>query len=217
MCTTDALFGCMSNQAILRSQMQHKCVEMSLQITTGLAAGVFALMFTKSADPSAFNHATKVCFVIVVDLYTILQLLILANYLFHTFLGIINWRGPHELSQELSKAFSEKLLQEQKPPTQSQKARAAILNVFQPLIIYSSTLIGFLACFVLALWLFWPIRSCLDWFFVIIPIFFLLALFILGGFHIKIEKLANCWSWVIMKREDKSLLHLVRNWVKHAP
>src|SRR5208283_5232889 len=87
-------YRCWSNLGSLRSQMQHKCVEMSLQITIGLTAGVFAVVVTllpKWGDNAVFNSATKGGLVIVVCLYTILQLLLLANYLFHTFLLMIHW------------------------------------------------------------------------------------------------------------------------------
>jgi hypothetical protein len=109
-CSADAVYGVWTNLAAFRSQMQHKCVEMSLQITTGLAVGVFALMVAKPADPSAFNSPTKHCLVIVVNLYTILQLLILANYLYHTFLGAIHWLTANEFSQKHDNAVVANLI-----------------------------------------------------------------------------------------------------------
>jgi hypothetical protein len=215
-CNPDTMYRFWSDQASFRSQMQHKCVELSLQITTGLVAGVFALMVTKSSDPSALNSATRVCFVIVVNLYTMLQLLILANYLFHTFLMMIHWLGPREFSQKYDKAIDAILVQKITPPSPSEKARAAFLSCFQPLIIYFSGFIGSATCLGLALWLLWPLYSVLDRFLVITPIFFLGGLYILGRFHTNIDRLAKCWAWVYIKEEDKSLLHLLRNWRRHA-
>jgi hypothetical protein len=187
MCSAEEAYRCGSNIGTLRSGMQHKCVEMSLQITTGLAAAVVALMLSKSADLSTVNPPTKVCLVIVVDLYTFLQLLLLANYLFHTFIVTISWLGPHELSRRLDEAIGHKLLQKQKCPTPFEKTSAAILNCFQPLIIYFSGFIGFLACLGFALWLLPPIWSWPCWFFVIIAMVLLCVLIILGLFHINME------------------------------
>ena len=137
-CSADATYNCASKVATLRSQMQHKCVEMSLHITTGLAAGVFALMFTAlstAADISTLKTPAKVCLVIVIDLYTVLQLLILGNYLFHTFLGTINWLVPHAFSKRYGKAIDERVLKDfdervlqklETPPTLSRKTDCGV-------------------------------------------------------------------------------------------
>jgi hypothetical protein len=226
--SAEAVYGVGSAVASSRTQMQHKCVEMSLTITTALAAGVFAMMFHERPQNAApvFNVDPSVFLVIVVDLYALLQLLILANYLFHTFLCTINWLAPHEYSQEHDEAIDASLTQKLQPrPSASEKARAAILRCFQPLIIYCSTFIGLAAGLGLAICLLWPVWSWPCWFFVLISIALLSVLYTMIGFHTDIERLAHCWFWVGVEEKDKSLVQFLPKglkwlsflWRKHEP
>jgi hypothetical protein len=93
---------------------------MSLQITTALAAGVFAMMFretpTQNAKTPGSFPSTDVFWVSVIVLYTMLQLLLLANYLYHTFVAILSREGAEELelSQTDVKAIRRRLVQKTK-------------------------------------------------------------------------------------------------------
>ena len=193
--------------------MQHKCVEMSLQITTGLAVGVFAVMYHElpnSSKTAMFSspHA-KVCLVIVIELYTILQLLILANYLYHSFLANILTIYLAELDSRHVKAIHKSLLHKLHTTPKRQEARrkicAYILNRFQPLIIYFSAFIGIVACFGSGLWLFFPpIGFWLRWPLVVIPGLFFFLLCWMCLIHTLLDPLARTRIRVEIKQGEET-------------
>ena len=208
-CQADTVFQFWGNLASLRSQMQHKCVEMSLQITTGLAVGVFAVMFhelSNSANPAGFKSAfsfapAKICLVIIVDLYTILQLLILANYLYHSFMANIIELYLAQLNLGRAKAIHTSLLHNLETPIPSQRKCANNLYRFQPLIIYFSAFIGILACLGFALWLFVPpIGFLLPSLLVIIPLSLFFVLYRMYRIHTMLAPLARTWTWDNIER-----------------
>src|ERR1035438_1090180 len=175
-CSPDTMYGLLANHVSQRTQMQHKCVEMSLHITTGLAAGAFAMMFSelsKASGISAFDSAlAKGWLVVAIDLYAILQLLILANYLYNTYMILVLDTLSKPLNQANINAIDNSLLQRIPFPTSSQEKDVYILKRLQPLIIYFSALIGGVSCVLGACWLFFPpVCSRLRWLSMIIPIF----------------------------------------------
>ena len=212
-CHPDTIYKFASDQAILRTQLQHKCVEISLQITTGLAVGAFAVMFrelSNSAHPSTFISTfslpvSKLCLVIVIELYTILQLLILANYLYHTFMTIISGLPAQAISQTHINAIRKSLLNTLPSPNPRQKRDASILLRFQPLIIYFSAGAGILTGLGSAVWLFFPpLGSGLRYLLVIIPVPLFYALYKMYRFHKDLDKLAKSRTWTDLKREEEA-------------
>jgi hypothetical protein len=80
------VFRVWMNLMQVRVESQRKCIEMSLQITTGLAGAIAAAAITKNGFTIADLSQPKVLvpIVLVFGLYGLIQTLILMNYIYHT-------------------------------------------------------------------------------------------------------------------------------------
>jgi hypothetical protein len=73
------------SQAQFRVVLQNKCVEMSLHVTTGLAGAVAVAVIAAFANDK-FDFAKLIPVVLVFSFYGLIQLLILTNYIYQTFM-----------------------------------------------------------------------------------------------------------------------------------
>ena len=87
--TAEVYKVCM-REALLRVELQNKCVEMSIHITSGLAAAIaaaFIAALTRPTVQSAFPNITAMCLPIVLTFgfYGFIQSMIMTNYIYQTF------------------------------------------------------------------------------------------------------------------------------------
>jgi small-conductance mechanosensitive channel len=209
-CSLETIYRYWNDQALLRTQQQNKCVELSLQITTVLAAGIFAVMFreapTNGATSASASPPTHVFWISVIVPYTMLQLLILANYLYHTFVAISTRQAAVEL--ELShpdvKHINDGLLNTTKRLNCFQTINAWIVYHFQPAVIYVSALIGSVMSLAFARNLSSsPTSFCLRGAFVTIAILFLCVLLYMFVVHLMRIRLAEGWTRRDIVRREK--------------
>ena len=192
-------------QGQLRAELQSKCVEMSIHVTTGLAAAIAAAwiaVLVRSSVPPAYFDFTKIRLPIVLasGFYGFIQSLILTNYIYQTFhLLCVNWTFEHVKVSHLAAPVlgtiivSDMALMQSKETTHLGNWRrrflSKLLTWFQPLVLYLSVAIA------------WLVASCglllspytiftLCWTIVIVAVLWCSFLFLLC-LHIKADGLAK--------------------------
>ena len=177
--------------------MQPKCVEMSITITAALAAASFAII-SRTATPI-------IPFVVVLGAYSVIQSLILANYIYHTFMLSLISSGLWGLSRHIHEPIANTIADALDPtPDSSQQFDATLTNCFQPLIVYGSIVLGCVGFAVFVICLLWDVSVCLSRLAVLAIT--LLAWYVLRGLyklHKNTEQLAKCWCWILVNVNEK--------------
>jgi hypothetical protein len=75
-----AVYNALRNEINARIGLQNKCVELSIHITSALAAAIVALVAARSNIGSILEPVT-----LLIAFYGLVQSLILANYIYHTY------------------------------------------------------------------------------------------------------------------------------------
>lgn len=189
-----------ATMATQRMAAQTKCIDLSIQVSLGLAVGfagsIFALVF-KETNGIASASLLKIAPVIVPILffYLFIQLLLLTTYIYHS-VAIMAWDFNYG---NMTWASARK----QTPPGILQKIReredfpfkniACVVNRFQPVVLYASILMGWLlytaivCCVLFRVIPHTPtlslIKVCILWVCLAFSVFYVFVLYVLGRVH----------------------------------
>jgi len=197
--------------------MQHKCGEMSIQVTAALGTAIAALiiaMLSKSDPSTGAGQSTLLTFNSVVRfisalfcLYAVVQSLIIANYIYQTLQVLLLELGYAPLHDKIVQSSQPSIIKQIDRELSPSRQPGAwlrrghwVATHSQPLIIYSSAFLGWVAFFLSIL--IWP-SAISPWFLLlIIPASFSFGAFYL--LHANMKKLAACDCWVALHEGDKA-------------
>jgi len=166
------VFKFFTNATLARIQLQHKCGEMSLQVTAALGA-LMAALITAFLSRSSSSASTSQPALLRVDsltifirglfaLYALIQTLITANYIYHTFqthiMHVLRERFAPRLAEDIHAGVQNKEEDAGVPPSGWRarwlKGGWLLVRYSQPLIPSCSAILGWLVF----LWsvLVWP-------------------------------------------------------------
>jgi hypothetical protein len=145
-----------SDGAKQRIALQGKCVEMSIQVTLGLAAAVaaatVALLHTeqKPSAPVDLLSIGEHPIVIVFLLYVFIQLMLLTNYIYHV---VCLWAHDAIYGRKVTEPSVRKFITLEEESTHQSwimRKRLSLVTILQPAVVYFSTLAGLAAlyCFI---------------------------------------------------------------------
>lgn len=187
----------------LRMGLQNKCIEISITITSGLAAavaGAAIAVVAKSTGPAAFPDfmTMRLPLVLVLGLYGLLQSLLLTNYIYHTFiLACINSTYLSVRRKAIASLAPELVSVVERASKQRQELHGwkevrswifELLHKFQPCVLYASAASAWL---VETLVLILPSPQLLPlWLAILIMLFLWCSLLVLLWLHINAGNLA---------------------------
>jgi hypothetical protein len=145
------IYKAQMSQLELRAGFQNKCVEMSLHITTGLVGAAAVAVIAAFANDKFDFAKLRLPIALVFSLYGIIQLLILSNYIYQTFMmqGASHvYRGVtvRSFGKVLSFGVEDKLPKDEQ--AEGEQAKRALIRFIgkvkklQPAIIYVSAALG---------------------------------------------------------------------------
>ena len=163
----DGVFKFLTDASQARVQMQHKCGEVSLQVTAALGAVIAALITAFLSHPVASGGAAQaatagasnllspeglVSFIRgFLFLYAFVQTMITANYIYHTFqihiLGLIYDQLAPGFSNRIAQGIRQAEMDHMRLPLFARRFGWAFVNSCQPLIPAFSALLAWPASF----------------------------------------------------------------------
>jgi hypothetical protein len=170
-----------------RLQIQSKCIELSLHVTTGLAGAIAAAAIAKGGFDFAELRfpIVLVPIVLVFGLYGLIQTLILINYIYHTYALRGNYLYHAQITHSIFRTFgSDTIVKLSKDIDGLKYGRQFVfkqsrrlLSIFQPLVFYVSVAIGWSAVT-------WSLTQLLQtWWPYLIVVLLWLSLFLLAFLH----------------------------------
>lgn len=176
-------------QAQKRAEFQNKGIEMSIHVTSGIAAATAAAWIAMLVNPSAYPDISAIRVIIFCAsvFYGFIQSLILTNYIYQTYI-------LHCINMLLSSLDSSSSLTDNVniPPEQVKESNLvkrlrgwcrSVIDVFQPVVIYVSVITGWLVASVDLILTPQPILP-LCWAIVVVAFLWCLLL-VLAVFHRK--------------------------------
>jgi len=178
--------------------MQHKCVEMSITLTAALAAALFALL-SKTVLPGKLLVA-------VLGVYSLIQSLILANYIYHTFMVNLITKHIDGLTRHIGEPICKSIADSPCTPTDSSEQFATtVTNRLQPLIIYCSILFSWFFFAISLLWYCWRLSVCLSCSALLVVVLLACVDLCLYKLHTRTDQLSRCWCWMMVNCSEKDV------------
>ena len=190
-----------------RVGLQNKCIEMSLHITMGLAGAVAAaaIAWITRTNSSSSDPVTIRCLMFIVFyLYGLIQLLILTNYIYQTYMlqgfgYIYNDVTVRSFRKVLSFSGRDELPNAgQVEGKQARRDPNRFVGKLQPLILYVSTVLGGLLALVSILMsiLLWPLSCWAIVISIVIFLFWSLLVWCIYKLHKRVHE-PDTWKVVV--------------------
>lgn len=151
------VYGVIRGEVHLRIDLQNKCVALSIQITSALAAALAGTLLAKGIGTPAIPNQ-RLIFLLLFFFYGLVQSLIVTNYIYHTYFLLRLCAFIRDKMRERVKDVPGLLPGQLEGVSLPQDVAAfktfagRLIFRFQPLVVYASAAVGWVTVSVLLLW-----------------------------------------------------------------